>query len=452
MAKLSNEGRDSFTSKFGIICAAAGAAIGLGNIWRFPYIAGESGGGAFLILYFVFIIMLGIPVMMSEFVIGRRGRRNAYGSFKTLAPGKPWPIVGLMGIVAAFVILAFYSTIASWTLEYLIKAFQDAFAGKTTGELSDMFVAFQTSTIRPVILQLVFIAITAGIIVAGVKNGIEKYTKILMPFLLLLLIILAIRSLTLPGAAEGIGFLFSPDFSQLDATAILNALGQAAFSLSIGMGALITYGSYIPDRTNLTNISIEVSLTDTFIAVLAGVAIFPAVFAMGLSPAEGPGLIFMVIPNVFMQIPGGFYFGIIFFFLLTIAALTSSISILEVVVAFCTEEFKIKRKYATIMAASAAALVGIFCTLSWSTFEGVTFFEMSIFDVLDYTASNILLPLGALLIVLFLGWQLSSSDVKDELSNKGLLKLKLYGTFNFIIKFIAPVAIAIIFLYGIGII
>ncbi len=452
MTKFSNEGRDCFSSKFGIICAAAGSAIGLGNIWRFPYIAGESGGGAFLIIYLFFIIILGIPVMMSEFAIGRRGRKNAYGSFKALAPKTAWPLVGLMGIVAAFVILAFYSTISGWTIEYLIKASQNAFEGKSSDELNQMFTAFQTSSIRPIILQLVFIFLTAAIIVAGIKNGIEKYTKLLMPFLLLLLIVLAIRSVTLDGAIEGLSFLFYPDFSSLNARATLNALGQAAFSLSIGMGALITYGSYIPDKNNITSISFNVSIADVFIAILAGVAIFPAVFALGLSPTEGPGLIFMIIPSVFMEIPGGYIFGIIFFFLLTIAALTSSISILEVVVAFCVEEFKLKRTQATIIAATAAAFVGLFCTLSWSTFENVTLFDNTIFDILDYSASNVLLPLGALFIVIFIGWQLSNKEVKDELSNGGELKLKLYGVFNFLIKFIAPIAIAIVFLYGIGLI
>ncbi len=452
MENLNNDNRDSFATTFGIICAATGSAIGLGNIWRFPYIAGESGGGAFLLIYFGFILVLGIPVMMSEFIIGRRGKRNAFGSFKALAPGKPWPLIGLMGIVAAFVILAFYSTIAAWTLEYIIKAFAGSFAGKSPADLNNMFVNFQSSIIRPVILQLVFIGLTAGIIVAGIKDGIEKYTKILMPFLLLLLVILSIRSITLPGASEGLKFLFYPDFSQINATVILNALGQAAFSLSIGMGALITYGSYIPGRSNLTNISVEVSLADTFIALLAGIAIFPAVFAMNVSPEGGPGLIFMVLPNVFMEIPGGYYFGILFFILLAIAALTSSISILEVVVAFCVEEFKIHRKISTLIASIAAAFVGILCTLSWSSFKNVTFFEMTIFDALDYTASNILLPIGALFIVLFVGWQLKKSQVKDELSNGGFLKLRFYNIFNFVIKFIAPIAIAIIFLYGIGII
>jgi neurotransmitter:Na+ symporter, NSS family len=362
--------REGFSSKFGILCAAAGSAIGLGNIWRFPYVVGDNGGGAFLLVYLAFILMLGIPVMLSEFIIGRRGQRNTFGSFKRLAPGKPWWVIGIMGIAAAFMILAFYSTIAGWTLEYVYKALANSFHGKSSEELGSMFQSFHTQTFRPLMWQIVFMIMTAGIIIAGVKKGIEKYAKILMPFLVLLLVIMAIRSITLPGAMGGLRFLFRPDFSELGPDVFLSALGQAFFSLSIGMGALITYGSYIGKENNLSNISIEVSVADTLIAILAGVAIFPAVFALGLAPDEGPGLIFHVLPNIFQQIPGGYFFSLIFFVLLAIAALTSSISILEVVVAFLVEELNIRRRNATIMAAAAATFVGVFCTLSFGALEG----------------------------------------------------------------------------------
>ncbi len=449
---LGNIGREGFTSRFGIICAAAGSAIGLGNIWRFPYIVGDSGGGAFLLIYLGFIILLGIPVMLSELIIGRRGQRNALGSFKRLAPGKSWHLVGVMGIVAAFMILAFYSTIAGWTLEYVIKSLGNAFSGKDSGEINSMFTSFHTQAIRPLFWQMIFMAMTAWIILSGVQKGIEKYTKVLMPFLLLLLIIMAIRSITLPGAGDGLRFLFQPDFSAVNSSVLLAALGQAFFSLSIGMGALITYGSYIQKQNNLGNISVEVSLADTLIAILAGVAIFPAVFDFGLDPAEGPGLIFTVLPNIFQQMPGGYFFSIIFFVLLAIAALTSSISILEVVVAYLTEELKMTRKKATIMAATAAFFVGIFCTLSFGSLSGASISGLTIFGVLDFTASNLLLPLGGLLIVVFVGWYMKRADVKDEMSNSGLLRVRLFDALIFILRFIAPVAIAIVLFDSLGII
>jgi neurotransmitter:Na+ symporter, NSS family len=443
--------RDGFTSKFGIIAAAAGSAIGLGNIWRFPYVLGENGGGAFLLVYFSFVLILGIPVMLSEFVIGRTAKRNAYGAFRALAPGTLWPVIGIMGIVAAFVILAFYSTIAGWTLHYVYLSLINGFQGNSIESFSLIFNDFMTSRAMPVFWQMVFLVMTAIIILAGVKKGIEKSSKILMPFLLLLLLILCVRSLTLPGAMEGVSFLFKPDFSKITSGVVLSALGQAAFSLSIGMGALITYASYFPKNTNLTVTAFEVSIADVVIAVLAGIAIFPAVFALGMKPDGGVGLIFMVLPNVFQQLPGGYFIAIAFFVLLTIAALTSSISIMEVVVAFLVEEFNFARRKATIITLLASAFVGVFCTLSWSTFENVSIGGKNIFDALDFAASNVLLPLGGLLIVLFVGWYLSSVQVKEELSNQGTLKLKLFGVFSFIIRFIAPIAIALIFLNGIGI-
>lgn len=443
--------RDGFSSKFGIICAAAGSAIGLGNIWRFPYVVGENGGGAFLLIYLGFILLLGLPVMLSEFAIGRRGQLNAYGSFKKLSKGRLWPFVGLMGILAAFIILAFYSTIAGWTLEYVYLAFANAFKDLSPKDIDEVFTSFHTSTFRPLMWQLLFMILTALIIVAGIKKGIEKYAKVLMPFLLLLLIIIVVRSLTLPDASEGLKFLFKPDFSKITAKTFLEALGQAFFSLSIGMGTLITYGSYVSKKNNLTRISFEVSIADTLIAVLAGVAIFPAVFAFNMDPAGGAGLIFNVLPNIFQQMPGGYFFAIMFFLLLAIAALTSSISILEVVVAFMVEELKLPRRKSTVIAAIAATFVGVFCTLSFGLLSDVIIFENSIFDNLEFAASNVLLPLGGLFIVLFTGWFLGLKNVKNEISNSGELKLKLFNVFVFIIRYIAPVAIIFIFLNSIGV-
>jgi len=449
---LTNENsRDGFNSKFGVIAAAAGSAIGLGNIWRFPYVVGENGGGAFLLIYLGFVLLIGIPVMLSEFAIGRSAQKNAAGSFKSLAPGKPWYIVGLMGIVAAFVILSFYSTVAGWTIEYVIMSLKNGFAGKNQQELNLLFQDFHTGAFKPLLWQIIFMILTALIVLLGVKKGIEKYSKILMPLLLLILFILCIRSLTLEGASEGLKFLFRPDFSKINASVILSALGQAAFSLSIGMGALITYGSYIKKDNNLTKTAFQVSIADVFIAILAGIAIFPAVFAFNISPSEGTGLVFIVLPNIFQQMAGGYIFSLMFFILLLIAALTSSISILEVVVAYLVEEFNIKRKWATILAASAIAFIGVFCTLSFSSLKDVLFFNRSIFDTMDFLSANILLPLGGLLIVLFLGWFYASDKIKNEISNHNQLSMAFYPLFRIIIKFIAPIAITIVFLNGLGV-
>jgi NSS family neurotransmitter:Na+ symporter len=449
MANIDFSPRDSFGSKFGVIAAAAGSAVGLGNIWRFPYVAGESGGGAFVLIYLSFIFFIGVPVMLSEFIIGRKAKLNTYGAFKKLAPGKPWYIIGIMGLVAAFFILAFYSTIAGWTLEYIVKAFSNGFENQNT---TIIFESFKSSTFRPLLWQFVFMILTAWIVFSGVKDGIEKYTKILMPLLFILIIVLCIRAVTLPGAGKGLEFLFKPDFSKITWSVILEALGQAAFSLSIGMGALITYGSYINNDNNLSKTAIQVSLADTLIAILAGVMIFPAVFALGMDPQAGPGLVFQVLPELFMKMPGGYYFSIIFFILLAVAALTSTVSLLEVVVAFASEELKMSRQKATIIGAISIWLVGIITTLSFSELSDVKIFNLSIFDLLEYVAANVLLPLGALLIVIFLGWFLGKKIIANELSNEGLLKLKFLGVFVFIIKYIAPIAITLVFLNSIGII
>jgi len=449
MSNVDFSKRDSFSSKFGVIAAAAGSAVGLGNIWRFPYVAGESGGGAFVLIYLGFIFVIGVPVMLSEFVIGRRAKLNTFGAFKKLAPGKPWYIIGIMGLVAAFFILAFYSTIAGWTLEYIVKAFSNGFENHNT---TIVFESFKSSTFRPLLWQFIFMILTGWIVFSGVKDGIEKYTKILMPVLFGLIVIMCVRAVTLPGASKGLEFLFKPDFSKINFKVVLEALGQAAFSLSIGMGALITYGSYINKDNNLGRTAVQVSLADTIIAILAGVMIFPAVFALGMDPQAGPGLVFQVLPELFMKMPGGYYFSIIFFILLAVAALTSTVSLLEVVVAFASEELKMTRQKATLFGAIAIWCVGIITTLSFSELSDVKLFNLSIFELLEYIAANILLPLGALLIVIFLGWYIGKKAVSEELSNNGTVKNKFLGLFIFIIKYIAPLAITLVFMNSIGLI
>jgi neurotransmitter:Na+ symporter, NSS family len=451
MANFDFTKRDSFGSKMGVIAAAAGSAIGLGNIWRFPYIAGENGGGAFLLVYLFFIVVIGVPVMLSEFVIGRSAQRNPLGALKLLAPKTYWFLVGFLGIAAAFFILAFYTTVSGWTLEYLYLALTNGFQGMGADQMSSMFEQFRTSGMRPLVWQAIFMFLTAFIVFRGIKNGIEKYTKILMPALLLIIIVLCIRAITLPGGGEGLVFLFKPDFSKLTANGVMQALGQSFFSLSIGMGALITYGSYISKKDNLGVTAISVTAADLLIAILAGIAIFPAVFAFGIQPEAGPGLVFITLPMIFQQMTGGYFFSLIFFLLLSIAALTSTISLLEVVVAYMSEELNINRKKSTVIGAFSIALLGVFCTLSQGPMPGLRIGERNLFDLLDFSSANIMLPVGGLLIVIFAGWFMGVDKVFDELSNGGKLNARYKHAFLFIIRFIAPIGIALVFLNGIGI-
>ncbi len=436
--------RDSFTNKFGVIAAAAGSAIGLGNIWRFPYVAGENGGAAFLFIYLLCVVIIGVPVMMSEFVIGRSAQRNPYGAFKLLAPRKPWYLIGLMGVVAAFMILAFYTVVAGWTLEYIYQSFTGNLIGKSTTQLKEMFSSFRHDSVRPVLWFVIFMGLTGWIVIAGIKNGIEKSTKVLMPLLFVMLIGMAIYVLTFEGSSKGLHFLFNPDFSKITPKVILEALGQAFFSLSIGMGTLITYGSYIKKNDNLGSTAISVAGADTFIAILAGMAIFPAIYAFAdvehlqVSEFTDEGLVFITLPNILINMPGGGIFSTLFFILLAVAALTSTISVLEVIVAYFVEELGLVRRRATLYATASVSVLGILCV-----------FFAEIFGFLNFTTANILLPVGGLFIVLFVGWYYGSKNTREELSNSGKLKGRYIPAFMFIVKFVAPIAITIVFAYGI---
>ncbi len=438
--------RDSFGSKFGVIAATAGSAVGLGNIWRFPLVTTQNGGGAFLLLYIGFVLVIGIPVMLSEFSIGRKAQLNAFGSFKKLAPGTPWFLVGFLGILTAFAILSFYSTVAGWTLEYLFQALTGKLFRVKNMEMN--FAEFSSDAFRPLFWQLIVMLITGIVVFAGIKRGIEKFTKILMPILLLLILLVAIRSMTLTGATEGIRYLFLPNWSVVTFKTVLMALGQAAFSLSIGMGTLITYGSYIQKDNHLLSTSTQVALTDTVVAILSSLMVIPAIFAFStitvtdLSP--GPGLVFEVLPNVFKAIPGGIIFAVIFFALLSLAAFTSTISVLEVVVAWLKEELDLTRKTATIIATVSITVLGILATLSFGELSGITLFGKTIFGLLDFASANIMLTFGALFIVIFVGWKMGKSEFIKEISNQGDLKSKFFKIVFFIIRYIAPVAIGII--------
>ncbi len=450
MSDHSSNSRDSFGSKFGIVAAAAGSAVGLGNIWKFPYITGVFGGGAFLFVYLGFIAAIGLTVMLAELIIGRRSRQNSFGAFKYLAPGGSWKYIGLLGIGAAFMILSFYGVVAGWSIEYVMLSISNGFAAKSPDELNLIFGELIEDPIRPIIFQLIFMALTAGIVVVGIQKGIEKFTKILMPLLVVILIALCVKAVSLPGASEGLSFLFKPDFSKLTSDGILSALGHAFFSLSLGMGTLVTYGSYVKRKNNLVNTAIEVTAADTIIAILAGVAIFPAVFAFGIEPSSGPGLVFITLPNVFQQMSSGYIFSILFFVLLSVAALTSSISILEVVVAYLKEEFKIERKGATVLGTVMISILGIFCSLSMGVWSGFHVFGLNIFDLLDWVSANMLLPLGGLFISLFVGWFLGPKKAFHELRKGSNIKQRYFKTFLFLVRFVAPIAIAIVFLHGLG--
>lgn len=440
--------RDGFGSKIGIIAAAAGSAVGLGNIYRFPCELGNNGGGAFLLVYLLIVLCLGVPVMLSEFVIGRKTQKSPIGAFKMLRPKSAWPLVGYMGVACALVIMAFYSTVAGWTLEYVVKAVGNQFQGKELSVIEQEFADFHNLGWKNVLWQVVFIFMTGFVVFKGVANGIEKYSKILMPLLVLILIVLAIRSVTLPGAGEGLAFLFKPDFSKITGSVLISALGQAFFSLSMGMGVLITYGSYIKKTDNMTTTALSVTMSDTLVAVLAGIVIFPAAFSFGVRPEAGMGLVFSTIPMIFNQMAGGYFFCIIFFVLLAVAALTSTISLLEVIVAYLVEEVHVTRRWATVIASVACILVGVFASLSLKDTSALRVGGKSFFDFLDFLSANIFLPVGALLIVIFVGWIMGKSKFFDEITNEGQLKLSIKTLIYFIIKFLAPLAIAVIFITG----
>lgn len=454
--------REQFSSKIGVILAAAGSAVGLGNIWKFPYEAGENGGGAFIVIYIFSILLIGFPIMISEFVIGRKSRANPVGAFKKLAPKTPWFFTGIIGVATAFMILSFYGVVAGWTLEYIYLALGNTFKGQTTADLQNTFDNFASNPIKPVFWQILFMCFTAWVVHAGIKNGIERITKILMPLLLLIIIVLCIKSLSLGenidtttgevigSSLDGLKFLFKPDFSAINAGMVLDALGHAFFSLSLGMGTIITYGSYVRKTNILTNTALEVTILDTLIALLAGVAIFPAVFYFNVAPDKGPSLVFTILPSIFQEMSGGYIWTLSFFVLLAVAALTSSISLLEVAVSYFSEELKINRNKATVYTTVIITVLGIACSLSLSSWSGFEVLGLNIFEIMEYASSNVMLPLGGLLISVFVGWYYRRNDFVDELSNGGTLKIKFFHLFFFIIKFIAPVAIAAIFLYSTG--
>nr|WP_227937934.1 sodium-dependent transporter [Alkalihalobacillus deserti] len=447
---VSNEpGREQWASRLGFILAAMGSAVGLGNVWRFSYVTGENGGAAFLLIYMAFIIIIGIPIIMAEFTIGRKAQSDAVGSFEKLAPGKPWKVAGLLGVAAAFLILSFYGVIAGWITYYFTNYLTGTLWSAPAEGYESFFISFITNPTKPFFWQFLFMALTVAIVFVGVKKGIERSNKILMPLLGVLLIVLSIYSLTLGGAQKGLAFLFTPDWTALtDPNIYLAALGQAFFSLSLGMGALITYGSYLSNQERLPGAAVSVAVLDTSFAIVAGLMIFPAVFALGMDPASGPGLVFMVMPDVFDSIGFGGIFGLLFFFLLAAAALSSSVSLLEVAVAYFIRKFSWSRQKASLIIGSIIFVIGIPSSLGQGVLSDIQIIGgRDILDSIDFIASNIFLPLGGLIIALFMGWGFKKADA---LRDSDFGETTLGHIWLFLIKFVAPIFIFLVFLSSIG--
>lgn len=464
--------RENWGSSFGFILAAAGSAVGLGNIWKFPYIAGENGGAAFIVVYLISILLIGIPIFISELIIGRKSQLNVVGAYKKLSNNNPfWSIVGYMGIFTAFVILSYYNVVAGWSIGYFFEGLKGTFNDFTTVELASNYFGNQTSSTFWIISwQLIFVALSVYVVFSGVRKGIEKYSKLLMPILLIILIFLAVWGSSLKGGSAGLAFLFKPNWGSINGKVILIALGHAFFTLSLGMGAIITYGSYFSKDDNILTSALWVVFLDTFIAIVAGIAIFTSVFSMGFNPADGPGLIFNILPTVFNKMPGGNIFGILFFLLLSIAALTSAVSLLEVITSYFVDNKNYSRHRVVIISAFITFLVGIPSAMSFGLLKDYQIFQKSFFDIMDFLSANILLPGGGLLIAIFIGWKYGykkSLDALESGSNEWFKsniffaflgkkvpakKLSIGNVWFIFIRFIAPVLITLVFLKSIGII
>lgn len=447
------DNRTQFATRLGVIATTVGSAVGLGNIWRFPYEAGVHGGGAFLIIDLFFIFIIGVPVVCAEFIIGRHTGSNIRGAFRALAPGKPWGLVSYIGLAASVLILSFYSVVAGWTMHYTVKSAGGFTARMTADELHAQFDTFASSDVLPVVWTLVFLAVNYFILSRGVQKGIERMSNILMPMLFVILLLFTVNSLTMPGAADGVRFLFMPDLSEITPSVVLGAMGQAFFSLSLGLGCLITYSSYFKRDTPLLRTSLITAGLDTLVAILAGIIIFPAVFTFGQEPAAGPKLVFEVLPSIFANMSGGAVWSTLFFLLLFLASLTSTISMAEITIAYFEEEFGMSRKAATALSIGIAMMLGSLCALSFGSLGGLKIFGMTLFDLFDYTSSNILLPVGGMIISVFVGWVLDRSVVRGELSTGGG-RITATGVrcVVFCLRWLAPVCIGLVFLYGLGIV
>ncbi len=448
--------RGNFGSKLGVVLATAGSAVGLGNVWRFPYMVGENGGAVFIIIYVACILILGIPGMLSEFVVGRHAQANAARAYDKLSGGRPWRFVGLLGIFTSTVILGFYAVVAGWCLQYLYASL----LGQVSGDVAyvkEYFVQFSSDPLKPVLWGVVFVLLTHLVVVRGVRSGIERASKLLMPILLFLLVIIVVASCMLPGAMKGVEFLFMPDFSKVTRKVFLETLGQAFFSLSLGTACLCTYASYFSKNINLFRSAGQIALVDALIAILAGLMIFPAAASVGVQPDSGPSLIFITLPNVFQQAfttapVVGYVISVMFYALLVFAALTSTISMHEIGTAYFTEELHLPRHKSAWILTIIASVLCMFCALSVGAYPQLHIMGMSLMDFCDGLTADILLPLGSLFTCVFVGWYIPRAIVVDELTNGGMLRTRLVGVFLFAIRYICPICIILVFLHQLDII
>ena len=449
-----SEERGSFGSKLGMILATAGGAVGLGNVWRFPYLAGENGGAAFILVYLGCLILLGIPCMLSEFIIGRHGAANTFRAYSRVADGKAWKYVGLLGVITGFLITCYYAVVSGWCLQYIYAAIAGEFNG-SPDYVKQYFTHFSQDPILPVFWTVAILLITHFVIIHGVRGGIEKASKGMMPCLFILLLIIVVAACLLPNATRGLEFLFKPDFSKFSGDVFLAALGQSFYSLSIAMGCICTYASYYSRKTNLLNSAVQVSAVDTIVAILAGMMIFPAAFSVGINPDAGPSLIFITLPNVFNQAFAGApllgtVVAVMFYALLSLAALTSLMSLHEVSTSFFFEELHISRKRGALIVTVATSIIGAFCSLSLLPSRGMMIGGKSLFDVFDFVTGQIFLPVGGFLTCIFIGWFVSKKTVRDEFTNWGTVSTRIFPLYLFMVRFVCPLCIAAIFLHQIG--
>ncbi|RPF54048.1 sodium-dependent transporter [Aquisalibacillus elongatus] len=433
---------DHWKTRFGFMLAAIGSAVGLGNIWRFPYITGEYGGATFLLVYLVFVFLLGIPLLLAEFSIGKAGQKDAVGSFKNLAPNTKWHWTGFMGVIGGILILSFYSVVAGWSLYYLYSYVTGQFTDVTPDGFGPIFEDWISNSLSPLFWQVLFLGVTLLIVVRGIKGGIEKANVLLMPVLALLMVFMAMYVLTLDGAWEGMKFLFQPEWSQLgNPDLYLTALGQAFFSLSLGVAGMLTYASYLKEKDRLPAATVGIGVLDTVFAVIAGIMIFPAVFSFGLDIGQGPPLVFITLPSIFASMPMGTIVAIIFFGLLTMAALSSAISLLELPVSFFSRTVGMTRKAATYMCTSIIFVLGIASSLGFGIWSGVGIGDKNILDVIDFVTANITLPLGAILMAVFVGWYL---DKEQAIKNSEIETPVVANVWYVIVKYLAPVIVLLI--------
>ena len=441
-----------FKSNIGSVLALAGSAVGLGNIWRFPYMVSEYGGGAFILVYILCVVLVSMPIMVSEFMVGRRSRRGAFDAVRTLCPDGAWKHYGILAVFIPFATLCYYIVIGGWTFGYLVKSIAGEFAsGTDPATIEEGFGIFVGSPVLPVACTVAFMMLTFVIVLKGVEKGIEKCSKVMMPLLFVIMIVIAVRTLTLPGAMDGMTYLFRPDFSKISPEVFLRAMGQAFYSLSIGMGIMVTYSSYLPKKSSLVKSAASTIGADFVFALIAAIAIIPALFAFGMPTSQGTGLVFKTLPVVFSRMPLGGVVAGVFFVAVLLAALTSSISLFEVPVGWLIESRKMSRRKACIIVCATVLVLGTVCTLSFGPLAGVHIGRFGIFDAVDYTIGNYLMPFAGLVLVLFVGWKMPRKDKMQELigdvaDNK---KMKAFRFLDFSIKFIAPAAIISIFLSGI---